>query len=360
MNYKNPDVVSSQILPLFRPGWVFLFGISSQADNPNHQFYRVLKSGILPSLDLKLICDKCFKKNPDAREPCAHNEFYIPYWLNGMKDFIIRDIAGDENDDVYMREILGIMVTSKDRQKCFREESVEYLFEKLPCTVQWPVKDCCVVIDPCAGTQNEILPGSELALCSMITPYTIVGMESFDINRLQCEEGQYKSDLADNIIVQHLREIEKLYYFNRVRFLIGVENNNGMEWDRIPAALKRNNVNFELLGPAYHFKTGLNLNPEKKHDMMIQTKRVLDDHLLSFHTPFICVNDTEGNMKEKLKKQLLTYQVIMKRIENTTTRYHFKLTGKVTKNDQDDACIALQWAVYVLIIFASQGRFGKF
>lgn len=347
--FFDEAVIRSQIFPLFRMPWVPMFGSSSQTENSDSMFYRLFKEKVVPLTDIKMVCEKCYNKG--LRKACRHKAYQQPTWVDNDREELIRKMTGAENSTDFDREMLGIFSEKEGKYYVFNDKDIAYAFEKAQfplASIMLQVRYVIVSIDPCSGTVDKESKNSRYSMCAMVFPYVIVSLEDLDVQELCPEDVHMCAEKADEIIVNNLQEIARRNGMFRVQFRIGVENNNGMEWSRVPGYIRKHsglNVHIEN---SFKYKTGLIMDPEKKREMAVEMQRVLWERNpgLSFSDEMVCVTEEARIVKQRLRSQLENYQVIMTESNGPNKRVRTSIGGKHGKN-RDDLAISAQWCVYL-------------
>lgn len=347
--YLKKETFLEVVVPILILEHSCLVAISTLGKEPTNYFNRLVKSGLFFVHKVTYVCEKCIEKG--EIQQCRHRLDAIPHWSNDDMLAKVKDIAGEDNQDKFERENLGV-VSEDSRPNCFRESRVMEMMTNPRRVLEAPVRYVYVCIDPSAGTDISENNMSDFAVVTISGPNTtILGMEGID--------AVEPSDYQDRLI-EHVRRIRALKFVQDATLIVDVESGTGQEAGHITTLLRQNFTNVVTMRD-FKRKPGTKTLNSTKKEMMEMTRALLNAGDVSILREFVTTDPDPAKLLKKFQDQMLEYS----RFVSVGRTIHQKNTetysGKgASKNRMDDLCVTFQRAVFARAKFLFSGQYDQF
>jgi len=284
---------------------------------------------------VEYICGPCRDKG--VKRVCLHKLDSLPHWSSSTKVDRIQALLGDEEEEVFQREGLGI-VDHTDGPYVFPKDKIREAFALPRVSIRDPVRFVYMVIDPAAGSDIAAKATSQFAIVSICHPNTtIVGLEAFDIVAVG-------SDFKPTLI-EHVRKIRALPFFGDCHIVVDVESGTGTAARDAIACLQDEFLN---IIPIKDFtrKYGTTMLNTIKEELVLLTRTVLEMGDVRVYDRLVTSHPHPNTIIGRLKDQLMEYARHV--IVGTGPKAHNSVIyhGKgENRNKMDDLALSFQRAI---------------
>ncbi len=343
-DYLSRELIEALVMPLTRYSGTAILGVSTYRATPG-PFQKLIECGQLHSYKISYICDECLASGfKGLSGACRHRAHRVPEYINSdsalERAFTISCGGGDKQDEVTLREAMGVLLQRTGNNSVFSPESIERLFSS-PRVPVHSLKYLFVSIDPASGTDDVNKKATSDFTCVAVGVDVILRVLAIPAIR----HHEFEREL-----LVFLQELRKALSFSNSILVFDLEGNGSMVWSYISSFI-RQNFNNVLFMTDYKRKTeATNTDPRLKERCAKYTRSLLESGKLKIWEGFYLQGGVDIN---EFRRQMLDYQAIHNSTRSQSGKTSVTYSGK-TKG-KDDITFTLQRALYRQYLFFSEG-----
>jgi hypothetical protein len=345
--YISLETFLEVVAPILVLEHACIIGISTMGKEPTNFFTKLLKNELFYSYKISYVCDACLAKG--LQRSCKHRLDSIPHWSNESKLELIKNIVGEEENERFERENLGV-VAEESSPYCFSASKIQEFMSNPRQELTLPARFVYVCIDPCAGSDIKDERTSDFAVVTISGPgVTILGMEAIDV---------FEPEHYNKRLIEHLQRIRRLRYCEACIFVLDVESGTGLEVGHI-TKLIQDNFKDVLCLRDFHRKPGTRTHEAEKKDMYERTKIAIDSGDIRIHKDFVCTDPHPETILAKFQTQMCAYErrvVVGKGLFHQNKELYSGKGANGTK--LDDLSVTLQRAIRARHVFLYSGKYN--
>lgn len=337
----DEDVMFEVVMPLLQLEVTTLIGISTITgeDNIMTRFMEMKDNNGDPLFETKrmyLMCEPC--REAGVGSTCTHLLNLLPPWSSGRKRRIVSCLMKD-HQAMLEREIGGF---ASETLKAFDSKLVKALRTKPKWhPVGYEHQKCVFIsIDPSGCGDSDFAVASFIFLQGK---FVLVGAEAYPIG---------SAAESEELLLKHIRELERISYFTNARKLFIIENNYGNEAERLETFLTANIRNFHVLREK-PTKAGFATSHNNKSSAVDRFRDQLggDAFFISNSSAFACITRDYNSTIDFLVHQLSCFsENVVDNSRKMGTHPKRFYTGK-TVGSKDDLVMALLLAFLWIPVF---------
>ena len=338
--------------------------LSTLGKNPNHVFYKMLKSKYFDSHQVSFVCPPCVEKG--ITEACKHCQDFVPPWISDNSG-LITDLF-EEDEEANARENMGTfyvfyvfyVITLKKklirRRKgvitnhgphCFEANIVDRMFSLPKKEIDEVVRRVYITLDPCAGSDGPA--SSDFALVAIVEPCTIIAMDQIPAVKTEDYAGR---------MVEVFKQIRERCPV--ATFIVDNESGTGMFAGDAEALLSQHFTNQVFMCDFYNRKPGTLTTNAAKKEMMELTRTELEMGNVRFATDLITTHPKPLEMAAEFKAQLKAYERIVKTSKSFGKVATVVFSGKAGGRTKDDLAVTLQRGIRDISVFKREKRYREY
>lgn len=324
-SYVTNTAFRELIIPLMALSTVCFVCLSTLGQKTAGWFNKLIDSGLVDSKVVRYVCPPCEAKG--ITNPCIHNVDSLPHWGSEDRVALMQKMYGEENQEVYLREVMGIVKDDREG-RVFSERKVREALTSPFVDFNRAVRRIFVCIDPCAGSEVSEKNASDFAIVAIAEPYTtVVGMEALNI----VDTAGYRAVLEQFCI--RLRTADE--YTRDATLIFDVEMGTGFTAPDVYAFVREKFVNIETVNDMRR-KEGTLTTHKVKQEMMELTREVLNNDEVRFWKKFVTSHPNPAQLRERWAKQMCDYRRIFVKGNTVKSTNSYVLTGKGENKDLPD------------------------
>jgi hypothetical protein len=346
--YINKETFLEIVVPVLSLEDACLIGLSTKDKAPSNFFNQLLKNDYFYKHEISYICEPCLAKG--VRKMCKHKLDSIPHWSSEGRVEMIQQLFGEENEDRFQRENLGVVEDTGP--ECFSERKIQQILTVPRYGLSKPPRFVYICFDPEAGTDISEKRTSEIAIISMCGPdYILLGMEAIDA---------VKSEDYEDIFLSHLDRIRAIPYCEDATIVLDVESGSGFEADTVEKFVRSRFENV-ITVQDYQRKPGSKTTNPVKREMMELTRSAIDLDRLSIYKDFITSDPYPNKLIAKWANQMKSYARYVS-VGKTLNSHNTEIfTGKgENKRSLDDLCVTTQRCIRLIEMFCHNPRYIRY
>jgi hypothetical protein len=332
--YVPPDCFFEVVVPLMMLAQVAFIGITTISGAVDNYVNDLIRKHAYPHMEITMVCAPCRRAGLVAN--CPHQKHERPKWQSESQLSKVKKIFGEEREDQFARESMGILTAPKTQ--CFDSDAILNLFSAQRYGLDRSVNYLFVTIDPCGGSMVPENSISDFAVCSHVTPgFKIVGFEGIACSHPKDYEMR---------LVEHIRLALSHPQIRDAKLICAVEGNLAFEATHLKRKILEfypNAVFISNMG----LKDGVKTDENTKHGMALMLATALNSENVTILNDWVTTDPNPLKLLEKVKKQLLNYKRLTIPPKSPFHPTKFKYSGKGNNTaDKDDMSIVVQLALY--------------
>ncbi len=334
-SYVTNKAFRELIIPLMALDSVCFICLSTLGEETAGWFNKLIESDLVDVFMVEYVCKPCFAQG--KRSTCIHRVDMLPHWGSEDRVALMKKMYGEENKDVFLREVMGI-VGDNSEGRVFSKSKIRDALTNPHVDFTRAVNRIFISIDPCGGSEDEKKILSDWTVVAISEPYTtILGMEALQI----VDSVGYRDKLE--AFCTKLRSIDE--YTKDATLVFSVEKSMGFAPSDIYEFVRSKFVNIECISDTAR-KAGVITDHKAKVQMMEITREVLENNEVRFWKKFVTSDPEPAKLREKWANQMTDYRRIFVKGETIKSHNSFVLTGKGESKDKpDDLVMAFQIAL---------------
>jgi hypothetical protein len=350
-SYVTNEAFRELIIPLMALSNVCFCALSTLGAKSAGWFNKLIESGLVDSFKVEYVCAACYEKG--IRNPCIHKVDALPHWGAEDRVSLMNKMYGEENRDVYLREVMGI-VEDISEGRVFSKRKIQEALTSPFVEFNRAVHRIFISIDPCGGSEVEEKSTSDWTALAFCEPYTTyLGMLKLTI----VDTAGYRDDLYQ--FIRRIREQDE--YLTDATLIVGVEMSNGFAAPDIYAFIRSKFTNVETLNNAGSFrKQGITTTDKAKVQMVELTNETLNRDQIRFYKKFVTTDPNPAKLREEWARQMTEFRRIFIKGNTIRQRNTYVLTGKgEDKKGKDDLAMATLIGLRMRYLYDFDPEFRK-
>lgn len=350
-SYVTGVAFREAILPMLNPSDTCMILLSTLGAKSCTWFNMLIEQEIVDPFSVRYVCPPCYAQG--ERKPCIHEVDNIPHWGDEGRVAKISKIYGEANQDVFMREAMGI-VGDHSEGRVFAKSHVMRAYAAPRVEFHRAVHRVFIAIDPIAGSFKEDGPSQWVAIAACEPYTTLLGAIVLDATSTQpCLDELER-------MIKHIRTVDE--YLADATIVLGVEAGTGFSAPDVYDHVQAKFTNVIVLRSWPERKQGLKTDEKAKMKMVELTAALFAQDQFQFWKHFYAGSpppnsklDAAGwkvKVLETWRDQMLEFRRIC--IPATSLRMHtsFVLTGKgEDRKGRDDVAMATLIFVYMRYLY---------
>lgn len=329
-SYVTPMAFRELIIPLMALSSVCFIALSTLGEKIAGWFNKLIASDLVDAFTVEYVCAPC--RNKGVVKPCIHKVDQLPHWGSEDRVALMHKMYGEENQEVYLREVMGI-VKGDSEGKVFSSRKIQEVLTSPFVSFDRAVRRIFIAVDPNGGEEPGEKVHSTWALIAFCEPYTtILGMES-----LPCLESADYRDIVEAFCTK-IRAIDE--YTRDATLIFSMEMSMGFAPPDFYAFVRSKFTNIETMNDKKH-KQGVGTTQKAKVEMVEIFRELLNHDEIRFWKKFVTSHENPAKLRAIWAEQLCNFERIF--IKGNTVKQHnsFVLTAKgLNKELPDDLAMA--------------------
>lgn len=318
------------IIPLMALSTVCFVALSTLGAKSAGWFNKLIESDLVDNMIVEYVCEPCRAKG--IVNPCVHRVDSLPHWGSEDRVALMQKMYGDENKEVYLREVMGIVHDEGDG-KVFSERKIREALTSPFVNFDRAVRRVFISIDPCAGSEIAEKNASDWTAVAFCEPYTtILGMLKLNI----VDTAGYRNDLE--YFCKEIRTRDE--YLHDATLVVSVEMGTGFSAPDAYAFVRSKFYNVETLNDMER-KEGVLTSHKAKVEMVDIAREIINNNEIRFWNKFVTTDKNPAKLREEWARQMCNFRRIFVKGKTVKSHNSFVLTGKgEDKSDMDDLAMA--------------------